>query len=151
MHTVLARLTTFCIVPDNVPSLSDQMIMGRRAIIVGGILLLVVGAIAYSRSASYRAHEQLVRFRASLTLGLSQNEVEATFRSGQYGFLTLLREPDDIWAVETPIEFGGGNWCLRLVFKDKSLNGVLVRTPDEPHQRPADAPPDILPGDSRAR
>ena len=137
--------------PDNVSSLPDQVIMRRRAAIIGGILLLVIGAISYSRYASYRAHEQLVRFRASLSLGSSQNDVEAIFRSGQYGRLTLLREPDDLWAVETPIEFGGGNWCLRLVFKDKSLNGVLVRTPDDPQRRPADAPPDMLRGDSKAR
>jgi hypothetical protein len=126
------------------------MIMGRRAVIIG-VILCVGGGISYCRYSSHRAHEQLARFRASLSLGLSQHDVEAIFVSGQYDTLKLLREPSDMWAVDTPMEFGGANWCLRLVFKDNSLTGVLVRTPDDPLQRPADAPPDMLAGESLAR
>jgi hypothetical protein len=135
----------------NVRNMSDQMSRGRRAVIIGGIVLVAIGGISYSRYASHRAHEQLLAFRASLSLELSENDVEAKFKSGRYTALTLLREGEDVWTVDTPLEFGAGNWYLRLIFKDKSLRGVLVRTPDLPLRRPGDAPPDILTADSSAK
>jgi len=119
------------------------MSVAHRAIIGVSIVLLVIGAISYSRLASHRAHQQLMQFRASLTLGLSQDEVEQLFKSAQSRELTL-HQREDAWIVATPVEFGASNWNIHLVFTDKSLTGILVRSLDEPTRRPTDAPLDMV-------
>lgn len=115
-----------------------------KAILGVGFLLLICGAISHARSASDRARQQLMQFRASLTLGLSLHEVEKLLKSTQHRELTLHHR-DDVWIVATPMEFGASNWDLHLVFTDKSLTGILVRSLDEPTKRPADAPPVRVP------
>ena len=83
---------------------------------------------------THRANEQLTELRAALTLGMSQSEVEETFRSAHYDELTLSRQGRDTWIINTPMEFGASNWCLDLTFTDNLLNGVVVRFVDDPTQ-----------------
>jgi hypothetical protein len=115
----------------------------RKAILFAAILLIVFGWRSYSRSRSHRAHEQLLAFRASLSLGMSGDAVERAFTSASYGDLTL-RKWEDGWFVCTPLEFGASNWCLHLAFANGSLNKILVRSVDLPNRRPDEAPPDIV-------
>ena len=119
------------------------MSTGHKAVIVGGLLLLLIGTMSYSRYASHRAHQQLLQFQTSLTLGFAQDHVADLFESAQYSELTLLQQREDIWIVTTPMEFGASNWCLYLAFANKSLTGISVRSVDDPTPRPPDAPPDL--------
>lgn len=117
-----------------------------KAVIGVVVILLVAGVVFYSRYSSSRAHQQLLHFRASLTVGLPQDQVEQIFRAAQYDRLTLSHERQELWIVSTPTEFGGSNWRLHLLFSDQSLIEISVRSIDDPTQRPPRAPADIKRG-----
>jgi hypothetical protein len=102
----------------------------------------VVGMVLHTRTASRGAHQQLMEFRASLTLGLSQSEVEQLFKSAQPNQLRLSKH-DNTWVVATPREFGASNWHLYLFFEAKSLSRISVRSLDVPTERAPGAPPDL--------
>ncbi len=115
----------------------------RKAFLFTAIVLIVIEWWSYSRSRSRRAHEQLLAFRASLSLGMSGDAVERAFTSAPYGDLTL-RKWEDHWSVCTPLEFGASNWCRHLAFANGSLKAILVRSVDIPTERPTGAPPDVV-------
>jgi hypothetical protein len=71
-------------------------------------------------------------------------DVRRIFDTGKYQSLKMSEVDGDLWLVDTPVEFGAGNWQLRLEFTDAQLNACRIRSMDSKDFRPREAPPDRI-------
>lgn len=110
-------------------------------------LMLLAGAALWSVLARpfivrTKAQQELTALYDRLTIDQSPDRVRSRFRSGNFSYLNLNEASSKLWAVTTPLSFGGGNWILYIDFNGPNVSGLRVRTADDPKVIPRGAPAD---------
>ena len=72
----------------------------------------------------------------------SKEEIERIVTSGGHSHLRLVKVSPSEWLVETPLQFGAGNWVLWIEFEGQEIRALRVRTADSKEVLPERAPPD---------
>jgi hypothetical protein len=84
------------------------------------LVILVVGtvlaAIFYtSRGKREEYRNKIIALTAELSKRQHTNEeVRRLLRETRFRGLTLTEDPSNVWAVETPVEYGATNWILYI-------------------------------------
>lgn len=117
--------------------------------IVGRFVFAVVCVVLLPRceyfGLSNKSRAELVQFEKQLQLGETKDEVRQRYSAARLSRLKLRESVGgnhNEWVVETPLQFGAGNWLLWLEFKEGRLSAVRVREEDNTLVKPRDAPPD---------
>ena len=126
------------------------MYVSRPAIRDGLTALLFLGAVAWVFSGSgwvFLSHsenspnrEALVRLHQEIRLGASDDEVRESYRRHATARLRLHEGGTGEWWIGMPMEFGGGDWTLRIGLQDSRVVRVRMRTMNGPP--PPDGPVD---------
>ena len=90
------------------------------------------------------ARSEVVEVFNAIRGGASQQEVERTMSSMEHGQLRLLKVEPSEWLVQTPLQFGAGNWQLWIEFEGQEVRALRVRTADSKQVSPEGAPADRL-------
>ena len=96
--------------------------------------------IAFVNRGEYRA--QIRGLYERLQPGMPRAQVREAVASHNYPNLQLQAGDSGTWYVQTPREFGAGNWELLIEFQGERVSAVRVRTADTHEYPPPEAPPD---------
>jgi len=123
--------------------MATLLLTKRSTVVIAFILtaagittVLIVPPVLYPRNPGARVESQ--GFYEQLRVGQDLQDVRQLFSRGLYKHLTLRRDEktQGIWYVDTPYEWGAGNWCVYLYFDDQSLTKFVLGTRDGPNHVP---------------
>jgi hypothetical protein len=118
----------------------------RIASSIVGLASIITVCVSHPGCQGGRGRQELISFEKQLHIGQTEQDVKSLFQRNAFEHLTLVEgeEKDGTKAllVQTPAEFGAGNWVLWLRFSEGSLVRIAVREEDSETSRPPDAPPD---------
>ena len=89
-----------------------------------------------------RNRQELLAVGQRLQIGMSQADAQRIFEERASPRLKLLDAPPGGFVLQTPYEFGAGNWLLLVEVEKGQVAGLRVRTSDSALVHPAGAPPD---------
>ena len=122
----------------------------RRTFVVTTVVLGIAGYYYWwvfwsgdnfrSHSSNAANRDAIVRLHEALRPNDDRTEVLEKYWSHRTTDLRLHLDSPDAWVVSMPLEFGAGDWNLRIEFRNGRLSAVRIRTADGP--APREAPPD---------
>jgi hypothetical protein len=115
----------------------------KTRLVVSGIWLIVLATVS-TGCRSPEARGELRELFSRLESATTKADVERIYRERKYQTLKLRESREDLWVVETPLEFAAKNWVLYLEFSNSRLIASRIRTADSQDEQPADAPPDRI-------
>ena len=118
----------------------------KLAVVVLLGILVVGGLVLRSVAVSKRARQELATYYAQVKLGTTKEEAARVFSSNDFRRVRLVEVSDDLGLLQTPLEWGAGNWVLRLEFDKQRLVAAKVRLHDDASIRPASGPRDKIAG-----
>jgi hypothetical protein len=120
---------------------------GRRWF-AGGIIVVCAVAVVVILWPMILAHIQAEEARSQVVAvfdairgGATKQEVETEVLSG-HSHLNLVKVGPSEWLVQTPLQFGAGNWQLWIEFDGPAVTALRVRTSDSKQIVPEGAPSD---------
>ena len=115
----------------------------RRIIIAVPLLLAICGYFVHLRNERLEYRAKLALFTEELAKSSADtNAVRALISQPRFNGLELREGSATEWEVETPLEFGAGNWLLLIELRGSKVVALRVRTEDSTQRRPEAAPPD---------
>lgn len=116
----------------------------KIALALLGIMATAVAAVLILRAVAIgnEARREIGRLFSHVPLGASRDEVDRIFSTNAFHRLRLVEVSEDLLLARTPLEWGAGNWVLRVELHDGKVAAVKVRIQDDSAIRPDDAPPD---------
>ena len=120
----------------------------NRYVLVGLLAALVAplaGVLGYEIWVNRGARQELLVVRDQLRIGMTRVQVLETLHSADSRKLKVVSVGNEQeLLVQTPFQFGAGNWDMWLTFAQGRLRAIQVRTADGRHARPRDGPADIV-------
>ena len=110
------------------------------------LAIAVVALLAFTFKSDFHAEKaktELLRFYGRIALGQPIEVCSREFESGQFDFLKISTSPECV-SVETPTTFGGLNWVAIIGIENGAVVWKKIRTADNPHTAPIDAPKDSI-------
>lgn len=113
-----------------------------------GYLLMAIGVILTLASASILKHKinnankvALLEIRDEIEIGDSLQRVVDVYQKHKDNLKLIKANPNNIY-IETPLQFGAGNWVLHVEMESSKVTAVKVMTADGPP--PTNGPKDKI-------